>query len=104
MVKAKANMEEIPGIVVGGNVTKSAQISGDPMADGEEAAKVIDEELTYGNGNTYQVVNGKGKDSNGVNGSAEKSGPTLHDKLEAVKKHIEEGHLFNVVAKGFKDA
>jgi hypothetical protein len=42
MTIVDAKDEEIPGIVVGGDITGKAQLSGDTMADGEEQAAVKD--------------------------------------------------------------
>lgn len=90
MTIVDAKGEEIPGIVVGGDITRKAQISGDQLADSEEdaAVKEIEENL---DGVSL---------SNGTNGKAT-SGGNFHEKLNAVKEHVERGHLFNLVAKGF---
>jgi catalase len=90
IVKAGADDEEITGIVVGGDVTGKAQISGSPMADGEEDAAVKDvmqnlDSATLSNGSNSKASNDR----------------DFHKKLNAVKDHVERGHLFNLVAKGF---
>jgi catalase len=90
MAIVDAKDEEIPGIVVGGDITGKAQLSGDPMADGEEQAAVKD---------VLQSLNGVSLDD-GTKGKATNGG-NFHDKLNAVKEHVEKGHLFNLVAKGF---
>ena len=91
MAIVDAKDEEIPGIVVGAEITGKARISGDSVADEKEDDAVV-KGATDG-------LNGVGG-SNGTNGKAADGG-NFHEKLNAVKEHVERGHLFNLVAKGF---
>lgn len=79
MVKAN-NDQEIPGVVVGGNILPGAPISGTLGGDTEERLKT-----TVGSLSIADPKAGNGDD--------------LHDKISTLKK---EGHLFNLVAKGFQ--
>ena len=92
MAIADADDEEIPGIVVGGDVTGKAQISGSPMAGGEEEAAVKDTMQKMGGASMSSGSNCKASNASG-----------FHEKLNAVKEHVERGHLFNLVAKGFNN-
>jgi len=116
------NGEEIPGIFVGGDITSEAQISGSAMADAEQQAKVKDAEMGKTNpggpikpaktnpGGPNMPVNGNGIPgthqiapiSNGANGGVKPEKESFRERLDSVKDHVERGHLFNIVAKGFE--
>jgi len=91
LVIVNANDEEIPGVVVSGDILPGAQISGTTMADGEQNANLID--MTPG------TKSGSRKASN--DSDKKEDGGNFHDKLHAVHEAVENAHLSNVVAKGF---
>lgn len=85
-----AKGEEIPGVIVGDGFTGKVQINGQPKVGGGEDAAVKD---------VSEKLDGASL-NNGTNGKANNH-EDFYDKLNTVKEHVEKGHLFNLVAKGF---
>lgn len=82
MVKSE-NGQEVPGVVVGGDILPGAPISGTKAGDDEERKKQV----------WAQKANGSG-----VNGKDAAVDGGLHDKIIPLSN---DGHLFNLVTKGF---
>jgi hypothetical protein len=83
MVKAD-NGQEIPGVVVGGDILPDAPISGTKAGDGEERKR-----QTWTQKSNADVAYGQ---------DATVDGKELHNKIVSLSN---DGHLFNLVAKGF---
>jgi hypothetical protein len=80
IVKANSNDEELPGIVVGGDILTDEQISGKGGHNGPIPGSPAPESITPSNGQVKNV-----------------NGEEVQEKLQSV---IRNGHLFNLVAKG----
>jgi len=89
LVVANDNNQEIPGIVVGGDILPNAPISG--ATGGEDT--VVPEPHSKTNGNGY---------ANGTTNGYKKVVVGSKEFRDNVQKKVTEGHLFNLVAKGLE--